>query len=276
MFIKPNTSFGVGINYRSEIATDLVRHLDHFDFIEINTERLFVDRNNQAINHILKEKPIVLHGLTLSIGTLHQDISPTYLSNLKKVLKNINCLWFSEHVAMTNVNGLEIRSLMPVEFTRESVEQIVNKVKIISSISNKPFLLENITYYYTMPNNNMSELSFINQIASRADCGILLDLNNLYVNAFNHMYDPYEFIDRLPLDRIVEVHLAGCDYIHGMLIDSHASSVRKDVLTLFEHLCKKTTINGVVIERDAKLEHFSDLLTEVQEVRDIMRKCHVC
>jgi uncharacterized protein (UPF0276 family) len=272
MFNKPNACLGVGINYRNEISDNLIRHLDHFDFIEIGTERFFIDKQNPHLATIMKSKPVVLHGLTLSLGTQNQAISELYLKNLTETLSTVNCAWFSEHIAVTSINGVELRSLMPVEFTASAVERIAHNVKKIKAVANKPFLLENITYYYAMPMSEMSEANFISQIASKADCGLLLDLNNLYVNAFNHQYDPYEFIHSLPLDRIVEIHLAGCDYMQDMLIDTHASAIRKDVLNLFDYLCRKTPINGVVIERDARLNHFSDLINEVQVVRDILRK----
>lgn len=272
MFCKPDYCLGVGINYRSEIFQDIFQYLDKIDFIEVNTERFFVSQNNENLTHIINSIPVVLHGLTLSIGTSDQDTSLSYFRNLSRTIEKTDCKWFSEHIAVTNVNGIEIRSLMPVEFTQERVDEIVRKTKEIMNVSKKPFLLENITYYYSMPTSNMTELSFIKKIVEDANCGILLDLNNLYVNSINHKYDPYEFLNQLPLERVVEVHLAGCDYIHEMLVDTHASSVRKEVLSLFQYLCKKTQINGVVIERDAKLNNFSDLINEVEIVRNILNK----
>jgi uncharacterized protein (UPF0276 family) len=271
MFKKPDYCLGVGVNFRNEIADDLMRHLHHFDFIEIGTERFFLDQFNPQIAQLIKEKPIVLHGLTLSIGTMNKEVSTLYMKNLSSVLQSVNCEWFSEHIAATNVNGLEIRSLMPVDFTEEAVQQIAKNAKKVMSLSSKPFLLENITYYYNLPSSIMTEAQFIKKILNTADCGMLLDLNNLYINAINHRYDPYAFINELPLEHIVEVHLAGCDYMHNMLVDTHASSIRKDVLNLFEYLCSRTAINGVVIERDARLNHFSDLLNEVQIVKDILK-----
>lgn len=272
MFIKPEACLGVGINYRGEIAADIVKHLEKIDFIEINTERFFVNDNDSNLKQIIASTPIVLHGLSLSIGTENQNISQDYLTNLSHTLQKIDCEWFSEHIAITCVNGIEIRSLMPVEFTDESIERIVNNAKCIASLTKKPFILENITYYYNMPTSKMSEAYFIREIIERADCGLLLDLNNLYVNSINHRYDPYYFLDKLPLDRVVEIHLAGCEYMHDIWVDTHASSVSPEVIALFEYVCRKTRINGVVIERDAKLIHFLDLLEEVKIIRAILKK----
>lgn len=272
MLNKPDGFMGVGINFRSEIADEIVNCKNLLDFIEIGTERFFVSDNNIHLNQLISEMPVVLHGLTLSIGTYKNEIDSIYQSNLTKVLKKLPCKWFSEHIAITHVDGIEIRSLMPVEFTDARIENIVGKVKKIQSFTNIPFLLENITYYYNMPNCEMNELYFINEIINKADCGLLLDINNLYVNAVNHNYDPYDFISKLPLERIVEVHLAGCNYMHGMLIDTHASSIKNEVISLFEYVCKKTSLNGVVIERDDKLDNFTELLDEVELIRKISQK----
>lgn len=270
MFCKPNNHIGVGINYRSEIADKLIANLDKFDFIEINTERFFVKQSNDKLSYIVDKVPVVLHGLTLSLGTINQDIPASYFNNLVDTLKKIDCKWFSEHIAVTNAYGVELRSLMPVEFSQRSVLNIVKKAKELMTISQKTFLLENIAYYYNVPNSYMSELTFIKDVVENADCGILLDLNNLYVNSINHKYDPFDFINKLPLERVVEVHLAGCNHINDMLVDTHASATRQEVLTLFRHVLKKTHINGVVIERDDRLDNFNELIEEVKLVRDIL------
>lgn len=270
MFIKPDYNIGVGLNYRNEIADELIKNIHRIDFLEINTERFFNNNINERLNKIIDKIPIVLHGLTLSLGSSSPDISQSYIDNLTNTLLKVDCQWFSEHIAITNVKDIEIRGLMPVELTEESIENIANKVKQVMSLSNKPFLLENITYYYSMPNSKINEIDFINRVIELSDCGLLLDLNNLYVNSINHSYDPYDFINKLPLDRIIEVHLAGCDYIYGMLVDTHASNVKDSVLSLLKYLCQKTKINGVVIERDDKLTNFQELLDEVALVKNII------
>jgi uncharacterized protein (UPF0276 family) len=269
MLIKPDKCLGVGINYRSEIIVDIQKNINSIDFIEINTERFFIDHYHYPLYQIIHSLPVVLHGLTLSVGS-DQSISQVYLDNLLHTLNYVNCKWFSEHISATNVNGVEIRSLMPIEFTESRVKIIVQKIKKIMALTNITFLLENITYYYSMPNNSLNEAQFITEILDKSNCGLLLDINNLYVNSINHQYDPYEFIDKLPLERLVEVHLAGCDYIHDMLVDTHASRTKKEVLSLFKYVCQKAYIFGVVIERDDKLENFSELLEEVYLVRNIL------
>ncbi len=271
MFIKTDQCLGVGVNFRNEIGNDIIHHINEIDFIEVNTERFFVDKNNLHLDKILKKIPLVLHGLTLSVGA-DQPIEQTYLDNLSSTLSSVNCAWFSEHISMTSINGIEVRALMPVSFNEDSIERIVNKTKTIMSKTDKNFLLENITYYYSMPNSKMNEAAFITEVIERSDCGMLLDVNNLYVNSINHHYDPYDFLEQIPKERIVEVHLAGCDYRYDMLVDTHASQIKKEVLELFKYLCSNADIKGVVIERDSNLDSFSDLIDEVRLVRDILKK----
>lgn len=272
MFTKPSSCLGVGINFLNEISDDIIKNIDQIDFVEVNTERFFNDSKNVNLEKIIATVPLVLHGLSLSIGTSGEVINNDYIKKLSETLSITDCRWFSEHIAVTNVNGVEIRSLMPVGFDEESIDSIVRKARQIKALTNKPFLLENITYYYSMPTSHLKESYFISEIVSRADCGLLLDVNNLYVNSVNHGYDPYEFLNEIPLDRVVEVHLAGCDYMHDMLIDTHASSIKREVLSIFEYVCTKSKVNGVVIERDDKLGKFSDILKEIETVREILSK----
>src|SRR3990167_1519896 len=275
MFIKPAEYLGVGINYSAAIKKDIIENLHHLDFIEINTERLFFDKNNQALQHIIATSPVVLHGLSLSLGANHPT-DHTYLASLKETLSTVPCRWFSEHLAITQVNGLEIRSLVPVEFTKQRIDCIVEKVKQIQSLSEKLLLLENITYYFKSPGSNLDEAYFISEIIEQSNCGLLLDLNNLYINSINHQYDPYAFIDQLPLGRIVELHIAGCEYIYEMWIDTHASPSRKEVHALLHYVISKTRINAVLIERDANINSFTELLDEVNLIKDIIKHALYC
>jgi uncharacterized protein (UPF0276 family) len=271
MFYKPNDCLGVGVNYRGEIARDILENINEFDFIEMGSELLFY-KYNENLHKIIDSKPITLHGLSMSIGSNELDVDSKYLSNLYSSVGLDGCKWFSDHLAVTSMNDYQLRTLMPIGFNQESLDRTIHKIKQVMSISEKPFLLENITYYYSMPTDTMSEIEFFSRVIRGSDCGILLDLNNLYVNSVNHHYDPIEFINLLPLDHIIEVHLAGCDYMMDTLIDTHASQIKKEVLDLFEYVCKLTFINGVVIERDDKLKIFSDLVDEVKMVRAILRK----
>lgn len=264
-------NLGVGINYRKEIADFILNNISYFDFVEINTERLFIDHKDNQLDNIIAKLPCVLHGLSLSLGDAN-EIVESYFSNLKKAIDFSHCMWFSEHVASTRVSGIEIRNLMPVPFNKKSANNIIKKINQITCFINKPFLIENVTYYYPMPGSEMSEIGFINYILEQTDCGLLLDLNNLFCNSVNHGYNALEFIDSLPKERIVEIHLAGGAKIHDMQVDTHAEKISNNVLELFEYCCRGIPFCGVTLERDSGPKNLEDLLEEITIIRNIINK----
>ncbi|OGT38732.1 MAG: hypothetical protein A3F11_03585 [Gammaproteobacteria bacterium RIFCSPHIGHO2_12_FULL_37_14] len=195
-----------------------------------------------------------------------------YLQKLKSVLSDTSFEWFSDHISLTHENNFEVGHLMPVKFSEENVVKISKKATEIASLTDKPFLLENITYYYPIPGQSMKEENFISEILEHADCGMLLDINNLYINSKNHNYDPIEFISKIPVDRVVEIHIAGGSFKHGMLVDTHANSVSIEVWDLFDEVCRRVPFNSVIIERDSNLNKLDDLIDEVNIAKQIMKK----
>ncbi len=161
---------------------------------------------------------------------------------------------------------------MPVQFSTQVVSNICSKIMEIKSFTQKPFLLENITYYYPIPGSQLSEAEFISNILTESDCGLLLDVNNLYINSQNHKFDPYHFLNSLPLDRVVEIHIAGGSFKMGMLIDTHANSVGPEVWKLLEYACRHTPVSGIVLERDSNLTRFEDLLDEIGTAKEIFNR----
>lgn len=271
MFNRPNSFIGVGINHRNQINQDILEHIDKIDCIEVYTEKFFIKDHDEIFKTILKKVPLILHGLDLSIGSA-DEIDSEYINNLQAVLCNTTYEWFSEHISLTKEDNTEVGHLMPIQFTDECCFNIVSKAKKINSLSLKPFLLENITYYYQMPGSTLNEAQFISKILNQADCGMLLDINNLYINAKNHNYDPFEFLDMIPVDRVVEIHLAGGSFKYNMLVDTHANPVSNEVWNLFEQAIKKVPFNCVIIERDSNLPRYSDLLEEVSFTKSLLRK----
>jgi len=275
LFYKPAERLGVGINYRNEIGRDILKHIRNIDCIEIYTEKFFIQDHDITFEKIVKQLPILLHGLDLSIGSSN-EIDPKYLKNLSSVLERIEHHWFSEHISLTKEGEVEVGHLMPVQFSQEIADRIINKAIQIQSLSKKPFLLENITYYYALPGSTMGEPKFINYILEQADCGLLLDVNNLYINSVNHKYDPHKFLDQIDLDRVVEIHMAGGTYKYNMLIDTHAHSISPQVWALCEEVVKRTPLNCLIIERDGNLPDFSELVNELDMARSIMQKYGRC
>jgi len=250
------------------------KNIGEFDFIEAYSERFFIKDENSRLRRIAQDKPLVLHGLDLSIGS-PEIIDEDYLDKLEIIIKETNCHWFSDHISLTKIDNIEVGHLMPISFNEENIDLIASKVKALQKRIDKPFLLENITYYYKIPNSDIGEAEFITQILESADCGMLLDLNNLYLNSLNHGYDPYTYLKKIPLERVVEIHLAGGSYKENMHVDTHANAISKDVWELFDFVAKTVPFRGVIIERDSNFEPFSEIIEEVRFARSIMNKYRV-
>jgi uncharacterized protein (UPF0276 family) len=268
------SNLGVGISYMNAIGEQIEKNLDVFDFIEAYSERFFIRDDSSRLRRIIKDKPLVLHGLDLSIGS-PENINEEYCRKLDSIINETKSHWFSDHISLTRVDGIETGHLMPISFNEENIELIVSKVKVLKKIIKRPFLLENITYYYEIPNSDRDEAKFISEIIEQADCGMLLDLNNLHLNSLNHKFDPYEYLKKIPLERVVEIHLAGGSFKENMYVDTHANAISRHVWELFDYVARAVPFNGVVIERDANFEPFSGIIEEVNLARSIMNKYRV-
>lgn len=274
MLYTSGADLGVGISYVSTIAQQIDNNIHVFDFIEAFSERFFINEPTSSLRRLISQLPLVLHGLDLSLGS-PENLDESYCAKLETVIRETNCHWYSDHLSLTRINTIEVGHLMPIGFNEENIELIVSKIKYLTQRIACPFLLENIAYYYLIPNSTMDEVEFISKILSAVDCGMVLDLNNLYLNSLNHGYDAYEFLARLPLERVVEIHLAGGSFKENMHVDTHDSAITKEVWALFDYAARTIPFRGVVIERDANFEPFAKIIEEVQCARGIMQKYRV-
>ncbi|MCG3460398.1 DUF692 domain-containing protein [Xenorhabdus bovienii] len=265
--------FGIGVNYKSSFSKEIYNNLQYIDILEVHSEKFFLDEEDNYLEKCCEEIPIIFHGLDMSLGT-DDNLDTEYLENLKNVIINKKPMWYSDHLSATRHGNIEVGHLMPIQFSIENSYNIINKIKKIKSEVNENFIIENITYYYNMPGSDMAEIDFINSIVKNSDCGILLDINNLYINAMNHNYDPEEFLLKLPLDHIVEIHLAGGSYKFDMIVDTHANKIWDDVWKLYEYSLSKTDVCGVIIERDSNIENYTTVIDEVTIAREIYKKTY--
>src|SRR5262249_48293569 len=149
--------------------------------------------------------PLVSHGVNLSIGST-DELNEQYLEELKEILDKTDSPWWSDHLCFTSVQGTYMHDLLPLPFTREAVAHIAKRIKRVQDFTQRPFLIENISFYMNMPCCEMTDAQFLCEVLEAADCGLLLDVNNVYVNSLNHGFDPFEYVDQLPLDRVVQMH----------------------------------------------------------------------
>ncbi|MBX9688873.1 MAG: DUF692 domain-containing protein [Candidatus Obscuribacterales bacterium] len=264
---------GIGLGLRREMAEETFAHSSEIDWVEIAPEN-YMDTGGEArqrLEETLERYPLISHGLNLSIGST-DELNFDYLRCLKKLLDEMKSPWWSDHLCFTSVENLYIQDLLPLPFSKEAVKHIVERIKRVQDFMQRPFLLENISFYMYMPGNEMPETEFIREIVEKADCGLLLDVNNVIVNSINHKFDPYEFVKELPLEHVLQIHVAGHKKIGDYIIDTHGAAVIDPVFELLDFVLQKTDVRGIMLERDQNFPDFAEILQELKRLREIAAK----
>jgi uncharacterized protein len=270
---KQFPDLGVGLGLRRELAHDISQNHDAIDWLELCPEN-YMEIGGQAeerLDQAIEAFPLISHGINLSIGSadpLNQD----YLRKLKKLLDRVNSAWWSDHLCFTSVGGRYLHDLLPLPLTKEALTHIVERIKYVQAFIGRPFLIENISYYMSVPGAEMTEAQFLCEILERADCGLLLDVNNVYVNSLNHAFDPFEYINQLPLERVAQIHVAGHSQIDDVVIDTHGMPVIEPVFQLLRHVLAKTHVNAILLERDQNFPPFTELIAELSVLREMARR----
>lgn len=263
---------GVGLGLRRDIAEETFAAASQIDFVEIAPENFMGigGRARDLLERAGEHFPVISHGLNLSIGS-SDDLSKPYLQELKKLLDEIDAPWWSDHLCFTSCDGIYMHDLLPMPFTREAVKHVGRRVKEVQDFIERPLLLENISFYMYPPACEMTEAQFLAEVAEEADCGFLLDVNNVFVNSVNHKFCPRKFLEEIPLERAVQIHIAGHKQIRDYIIDTHGAPVIEPVYELLAHVLAKTEVKAVMLERDQNFPEFKELLSEVNQLREIAR-----
>jgi uncharacterized protein (UPF0276 family) len=263
---------GVGVGFRRELAAGIFAHADAIDFLEIISEH-YLDPTSfeeHELDRLAARFPLVPHGLNLSVGTAART-DAAYLRALDRLVRRIDAPWWSDHLAVTHAGGIEIGHLAPVPLTRASLETVCRNVEHARAAVGAPFAIEHIASPLALAGAEMSEAAFLTELLERTGSGLLLDLMNVYANAWNHGGDPYAFLDALPLERIVYVHVVGGRVENGLMIDSHTSPAPQAVWEMLAYVARRTRIRGVLIEWDDCFPAFDVILEEVGRARSALR-----
>jgi uncharacterized protein len=262
--------FGIGL--RRPYFDSIVTQSAGVDFLEIISENFmdFGGRPKAVLQRSLQHFPIVPHGVALSIGSI-DPINKDYLQTLKALVVQTGAPWFSDHLCFSSAFGVYYHDLLPLPFTEEAIKHVVKRVQYVQDFVGTRLLLENPSYYVRMPGAEMSEAEFLSEVAKTADCGILLDVNNVYVNACNHAYDAQAFIAALPHDRIFQLHMAGHDASGEFLIDTHGAPVCDDVFDLYRFTTTLCPQAWTLLEWDNDLPTLEVLKAELQKIRKAHR-----
>jgi hypothetical protein len=264
-------NLGLGVGLRSVHFPYILENRPAVDWFEIISEN-FMDsfgRARYVLEQIAERYPVVMHGVSLSIGST-DPLDFDYLSKLKALAKAVKPGWISDHLCWTGVLGTNAHDLLPIPLNENTLAHVVERVKTVQDFLERPLVLENPSSYVTFAGSTLSEWEFISRMAAEADCGLLLDVNNVHVSSVNHDFDPFEYVRSVPHERIVQVHLAGHSNCRTHLIDTHDNHVIDPVWELYRLAHQKTGGVSTLLEWDARIPPFPVVHAEVLKAKQYM------
>ncbi|MEK6288483.1 MAG: DUF692 domain-containing protein [Acidobacteriota bacterium] len=260
-------SLGIGIGWRPELALSIARDTT-IGFVEIVAENISPDRIPLPLRQLAERGvKVVPHGISLSLGGAEPPSSQR-LSRIARLAEDLNAPLVSEHFAFVRAGGVEAGHLLPVQRTREALDLLVENILEAKAALPVPLALENIATLFEWPRAEMDEATFIAEALERTDSLLLLDVSNLYANARNHDWDANEYLDRLPLERLAYVHIAGGISRNGLYHDTHAHAIPAAGLDLLAEVCSRVDIRGVMLERDDHFPEWSELAAELDAIAE--------
>lgn len=272
-FPRDLPALGAGLGYRHPFLSDLFLNQKSVDFLEITAEH-FLDVPQAKLDELdllSRHFPLIPHGLNLSLGSA-EGLDLAYVAKIQALVERLNPPWWSEHIAHTRTDGIDIGHLSPLPRNREALEVLCRNVAEVRKFIPVPLILENITTVMEFPGNEYSEGEFLAELVERTDCGLLLDVTNLYTNSINFKRDPIQELERIPLDRVVQLHFVGGHWEGDLLIDSHGYPTMPEVWDLLEEVIKRCSVKGAILERDDHIPAYSELASEVARVRALGEK----
>ncbi len=259
---------GYGLGLRAQHYDHILENKPQVDWFEIITEN-YIDNHKgywEFLSELRQTYPIVMHGVSLSIGS-PDELNLEYLAKVKKLAQYINTPWVSDHLCYTSVGGVNTHDLLPVPYTKEMLSHIVERIKKVQGILERNIVIENPSSYVEFAESTMPEWEFMAEMAVQANCGILLDVNNIYVSSFNHHFDAVKYIDYIPAEHIVQIHLAGHTNKGDIIIDTHSDHVIDKVWNLYKHTVETKGKITTMVEWDENIPEFALLEAEINKAR---------
>ncbi|MEW7975323.1 MAG: DUF692 domain-containing protein [Candidatus Thiodiazotropha endolucinida] len=261
---------GYGLGLRRQHYDDVLESRPDVDWFEIISENYMVNGGKPLhyLSRIRELYPMVMHGVSMSIGSI-EPLDYTYLKKLKALIERVEPEWFSDHLCWTGVNKLNLHDLLPLPYTEEALDHVVERITRVQDYLGRQMLLENVSSYISYSESQLSEWEFLREVVERADCLVLLDINNIYVSAYNHNFDPSDFVRAMPSERIYQIHLAGHTHEENLIIDTHDHPIADPVYELYTEAIQRFGRVSTMIERDDNIPPLADLLRELDRVRRI-------
>jgi uncharacterized protein (UPF0276 family) len=264
------TSLGFGLGLRTDHYEQVLNDRPDIDWLEVISENYMVAGGKPLhyLDRIREHYPMVMHGVSMSIGST-EPLNVDYLTDLKKLIARVEPEWVSDHLCWTGIGGRNLHDLMPLPYTEEAMSHVVDRVSQVQDTLGRQILLENVSSYVTYNASEISEWEFLSAIAERADCLILLDVNNIYVSSQNHGFEPSDYLDGVSEARIQQIHLAGHSYQNQLIIDTHDHPVCDPVWSLYQQAVQRFGPVATMIERDDNIPPLEDLLAELDVARQL-------
>lgn len=264
-------NLGLGLGLRTVHYQHILDQTPSVDWFEVISEN-YMDsqgRPRYVLEQVSERYPIVMHGVSLSIGST-DPVNFEYLHKLRELARATKALWVSDHVCWTGIAGRNTHDLLPIPYTEQALAHVSERIRIVQDVLERPLVLENPSTYITFADSTMPEAEFLTRMAETTGCGLLLDVNNVYVSCFNHDQDPFEFIRSIPHERVVQFHLAGHTNCVTHLIDTHDGRVVNPVWDLYRLAHQLTGGVSTLLEWDARIPAFPVVHAEVLKARNYM------
>ncbi|HMK90436.1 MAG TPA: DUF692 domain-containing protein [Methylocystis sp.] len=261
---------GYGLGLRPVYYEEIFETSPPVDWFEIISENYMIPggRPLAMLDRVRADYPIVMHGVSMSLAST-DPLDFDYLEELKELARRVEPAWISDHLAWTGVHGLNLHDLLPIPLTREALDHVVERIGRVQDYLGRRLVVENASTYVAFAGAEMAEWEFVAEMAERADCLLLLDVNNVFVASVNHGFDPHAYIDAIPPRRVAQFHMAGHTDKGTHRIDTHDQPVCEEVWRLYERARRRCGDVAAMIERDDNFPPFSELLAELQRMRDI-------
>ena len=257
------TDYGVGIGLRIPHYKHIFEKKPVVDWFEIISENFMCDggRPLEMLDRILEQYRVVQHGVSMYFGSAER-INREHLKKLKRLVKRTKTPWLSDHLCWGSVDGRYTHDLLPMPYTWEAVEKTARNIREVRDFVEVPIAVENVSSYAEFHMSEMTEWEFLNEVVERADCGILLDINNIYVSSQNHTFDPHTYVSAVPAERVAQIHVAGHSKFEKYILDTHDHPVLDPVWKLYEHAIRRAGRTATLLEWDDRIPSFDEVHRE--------------
>jgi len=265
---KPYLGFGLGL--RKEHYQAIVDTQPNIDFLEILTENYMIEGGKPLyyLDKIRQDYPMIMHGVSMSLGST-DPINKTYLNELKALINRVQPKWISDHLCWTGMDHKNMHDLLPLPYTEEAVIHMADKISQVQDYLGQQILVENLSSYITYKDDSMAEWEFLSAVCEKADCYLLLDINNIYVSSYNHHFDPMDYINGVDPKRVWQHHLAGHTNDGNLILDTHDQDIIDPVWDLYAKAAQTFGPVSTMIERDGNIPELDEVLKELDQAKKI-------